>query len=114
MDPAALKARATAAFKSFSPSQLAVMGLLGAAVLIGPADRGSGDASMLESAGALIRLGESGAAEQLARRWGDWLSQPELLESRGEAAREALEGARGAAASSAERLAQLLDRRITG
>ena len=35
MDPAALKNRATAAFKSFSPSQLAVMGLLAAALLVG-------------------------------------------------------------------------------
>lgn len=35
MDPAALKNRATAAFKSFSPSQLAVMGLLTAALLVG-------------------------------------------------------------------------------
>lgn len=35
MDPAALKSRATDAFKSFSPSQMAIIGLLAAAVLIG-------------------------------------------------------------------------------
>lgn len=35
MDTAALKARATAAFKSFSPAQLTVMGLLVAALLVG-------------------------------------------------------------------------------
>ncbi len=35
MDTAALKARATAAFKSFAPAQLAVMGLLVAALLVG-------------------------------------------------------------------------------
>lgn len=35
MDAAALKTRVTDAFKSFSPSQLAVMGMLGVAVLIG-------------------------------------------------------------------------------
>src|SRR5689334_9840029 len=35
MDAAALRARVTGALKSFSPGQLAVMGMLGLAVLIG-------------------------------------------------------------------------------
>jgi 3-deoxy-D-manno-octulosonic-acid transferase len=73
-------------------------------VVIGPADRGSRDAHLLESAGALSRLHKPADPRELAAIWNGWLDQPDTVRQAGKAAREALEVERGAALRSAELL----------
>ena len=73
---------------------------LGRIVIIGPADRGSTDARLLDEAGALIRLPRTGAGDALASRWRDLLESDSARNGPGERARAALERARGASLQS--------------
>lgn len=73
-------------------------------VIIGPADRGSRDAALLERAGALTRLPAEGAVAALVERWCSWLDNPQSVVEGGIAARSALEADRGAAVRSAKLL----------
>jgi 3-deoxy-D-manno-octulosonic-acid transferase len=77
-------------------------------VVIGPNDRDSRDARLLENAGALRRLGEPASVKELAQVWGGWLDAPADTIRIGHAARAALETERGAAKRSADLLVQLL------
>ena len=77
-------------------------------VLIGPHDRGSRDARLLERAGGLQRLSGKGAVGELARLWRNWLHDESNWRRAGEAARGALERERGAAMRSAAVLTRLL------
>ncbi len=80
----------------------------GRPVMIGPRDRGSRDAALLEAAGALVRLPEGDAVAALASRWVSWLREPGRAANAGAAARRALEPDRGAAARNAALIAPLL------
>ncbi len=73
-------------------------------VIIGPHDRGSRDASLLEQAGALTRLPEQQAVAALVEKWCAWLGDGAACAREGAAARSALEANRGAARRSAEQL----------
>ncbi len=77
-------------------------------VIIGPNDRDSRDARLLEKAGALRRLGEPATVKELAQIWGGWLDAPDETLRAGRAARAALAAERGAAERSAGLLAGLL------
>ena len=77
----------------------------GIPVVIGPNDRGSRDAALLKSVGALTRLSEPATPRELAAIWSGWLDQPATARAAGNAARAALEAERGAAMRSAELLA---------
>lgn len=70
-------------------------------VIIGPNDRGSRDAAMLDQAGALMRLSADDPVSQLVVRWCKWLEDPAACARAGIAARGALDQDRGAAARSA-------------
>ena len=73
-------------------------------VIIGPNDRASRDAAMLDGVGALTRLSGGDPVSQLVERWCEWLDDPAGCTAAGIAARGALEQDRGAAARSAELL----------
>lgn len=77
-------------------------------VVIGPNDRDSRDARLLESVGALERLHEPATVRELAQIWGGWLDTPAEATRAGQAARAALESERGAAERSAALLVQLI------
>jgi 3-deoxy-D-manno-octulosonic-acid transferase len=77
-------------------------------VVIGPNDRDSRDARLLEHAGALRRLHHPATPREFAEIWGEWLDQPEEATRVGHAARAALEIERGAAERSAALLVGLL------
>jgi 3-deoxy-D-manno-octulosonic-acid transferase len=79
-------------------------------VIIGPNDRSSRDAAMLDAAGGLTRLTASDPTAQLTASWTSWLNDPAAARAAGEAARRALDGDRGAAQRSAELLVPLLRR----
>ena len=76
----------------------------GIPVVIGPNDRGSRDAALLKSVGALTRLSEPATPRELATIWGAWLDQPMSAREAGRTARAVLEAERGAAMKSAEML----------
>ncbi|HEX3928713.1 MAG TPA: glycosyltransferase N-terminal domain-containing protein [Gemmatimonadales bacterium] len=78
-------------------------------VTIGPRDRGSRDAQLLDAAGALVRLPEADAPHLLAGHWSRWLAEPAEREQKGRAARHALEGERGAAERSVSLLLAALE-----
>jgi len=84
----------------------AAWGLL---VVIGPRDRGSRDAALLRGVGALRQLQQPPSPREFAAILGEWLDQPAAAAAAGAAGRAALEQERGAAARSAELLAQLLE-----
>lgn len=73
-------------------------------VIIGPRDRGSRDAVMLERGGGLVRLPKHDAVNALISQWCTWLDDPAACHRAGTAARQALESDRGAARRSAELL----------
>ena len=73
-------------------------------VVIGPNDRGSPDATLLEHAGALRRLRAPADGREFAGIWQSWLEQPDTARRSGSAGRAALESARGAARKSAAML----------
>ena len=73
----------------------------GCPVVIGPNDRASRDALLLERAGALRRLAEPASFKELAALWNEWLDAPAETAKMGDAARAALESERGAAEKSA-------------
>lgn len=75
----------------------------GVPIIIGPNDRGVRDARILADAGGLVRLGQGGAATELARKWLGWLD-PEAAQTAGRAAMAALAADRGAALRTAELL----------
>ncbi|HEY3934927.1 MAG TPA: glycosyltransferase N-terminal domain-containing protein [Gemmatimonadales bacterium] len=79
-------------------------------VVIGPRDRGSLDAGMLESAGALIRLDAADPVAGLVATWSGWLSHPAEARAAGAHARAVLDIERGAAARTATLLDELLRR----
>jgi 3-deoxy-D-manno-octulosonic-acid transferase len=79
-------------------------------VVIGPRDRDSRDAHLLEQAGALTRLTSATPATQLAETWRSYLGAPDSARHAGAAARAALETERGAARRSAELLKELVTR----
>jgi 3-deoxy-D-manno-octulosonic-acid transferase len=83
-------------------------------VIIGPRDRGSRDAALLETAGALTRLPATAAAAALATQWIAALGDPGAARAAGARARAALEPDRGAAARTATLLAGLLARPAPG
>jgi 3-deoxy-D-manno-octulosonic-acid transferase len=74
-------------------------------VIIGPNDRGSRDAELLRSAGALRQLHPPATAKELLVIFREWLDHPDQAAQAGNAGRAALERERGAAAKSAELLA---------
>lgn len=80
----------------------------GVPVVIGPHDRGSRDAALLEAAGALWRLNQPASARELAGLWNAWLDDPDVPPRAGQAGRAALKAGRGAAARSAGMLVGLL------
>ena len=80
-------------------------------VVIGPNDRGSRDAKLLEGVGALRRLSAPASSKELATIWRGWLDAPETARTAGIAARAVLEGERGAARKSAELLEPLIPNR---
>ena len=73
-------------------------------VIIGPNDRGSRDAAMLERTGALTRLPLHDPVQSLVERWNAWLDDPDGCTRAGVAAKTALGADRGAAVRSAELL----------
>lgn len=77
-------------------------------VLVGPRDRGSRDAALLRAVGGLVTLPEVGSVAQLVATWSAWLADPTATAALGQRNRAALEGERGAAIRSAERLDALL------
>jgi 3-deoxy-D-manno-octulosonic-acid transferase len=83
----------------------------GRPVIIGPRDRGSRDAQLLESAGGLVRLPRKGdAVAALAAQWLAWLANPAERNQAGQAARAALNAERGAAWRNAAMVATLVSR----
>ena len=74
----------------------------GCPVVIGPNDRGSRDAQLLDRVGALRRLHQPANPREFADIWGGWLDQPTTASGPGKAGRAALDAERGAAARSAE------------
>lgn len=84
----------------------------GRPVIIGPRDRGSRDAQLLEGAGGLVRLpGKELAVAALTAQWLSWLANPAERNTAGQAARAALTAERGAAWRSAELVAALIEER---
>jgi len=79
-------------------------------VVIGPRDRDSRDARLLDEAGALTRLTGAAPAAQLAGIWRRYLDMPDRAQAAGAAGRAALDRERGAARRSAEMLRNLLTR----
>jgi 3-deoxy-D-manno-octulosonic-acid transferase len=78
-------------------------------VIIGPRDRGSRDAQLLEEAGGLVRLPPKElAVAALSERWLAWLADPAGRNAAGQAARAALTAERGAAWRNAEMLGGML------
>ena len=83
-------------------------------VIIGPRDRGSRDAQLVESTGGLVRLpGKELAVAALTAQWLAWLGNSGERHAAGQAARAALTGERGAAWRSAEMLVGLTARTPT-
>jgi 3-deoxy-D-manno-octulosonic-acid transferase len=80
----------------------------GLPVIIGPNDRGSRDAALLDSAQALLRLPRAPAAERLTAQWLHWLDAPNEARVLGQAARDILMKERGAANRSADLLSRAL------
>lgn len=77
-------------------------------VIIGPRDRGSHDAALLEAAAALQRLPARNAPASLAALWTSWLDDALLCRRAGEGARRVMELERGGAQRNAELLLGLL------
>ena len=79
----------------------------GRLVLIGPRDRGSSDAALLERSGGLLRVDRD--PRTLAAQWLALLADDPDRRRRGAAARRALEPGRGASERSARLLDKLLE-----
>jgi len=73
-------------------------------VVIGPNDRGSRDAELLRTAGALTRLSQPATPKELAGIWAGWIDQPATASLAGSSGRTALGSERGAAMKSAAML----------
>ena len=84
-------------------------------VVIGPRDRGSRDARLLDSTGGLVRLPpKEVAVPALTAQSLSWLGNSAERNGAGQSARAALTGERGAAWRSAEMLAAMIDDRKAG